>query len=362
MRRRREARHVDADLGHDDVGADRAQARHRAQQSGGDSKRLQPKAHLTFDVRHGLVQRVDMGQVQLEHEAVVRADASAQGFEQLRAAGFDADADVRDQTLGRRLTVDDRLEHRAPALAQEVADHDTQLEVGVLQELLDALGVCAALAHELLAGTGERAQLLHGSGGHEAGADQTMREQVGQPHRIVDVGLAPGHVLHVRGVGQHQLDVAFQDVPHRLPVHAGGLHGDVLNAQRLQPVGQLQQARGGCGKGSHLLQRRAVARQAHARDHGLFVNVQARATRINDFHDLLQCAATSACGPRHRTLGCVLRGARPEATVRGARGAAGPTDIRVRDTKYEPTSLPDAALQLHTRFMGRGSRTARWSN
>ena len=30
--------------------------------------------------------------------------------------------------------------------------------------------------------------------------DQTVRQQFGQPHRIVDVGLAARHVLHMRGV------------------------------------------------------------------------------------------------------------------------------------------------------------------
>ena len=99
MRRGWEARHVNADLGHDDVGADLAQAGHRAQQPGCGSKGLQAKAHLLLNARYGLVQRVDMVQVQLEHETVVRADASAQGFEQFRAAGFDAATDVRNQVL-----------------------------------------------------------------------------------------------------------------------------------------------------------------------------------------------------------------------------------------------------------------------
>ena len=89
----------------------------------------------------------------------------------------------------------------------------------------------AALAHELLARARQRAQLLHRRRRHEAGADQAVGQQVGQPHRVVDVGLAPGHVLDVRGVGQHQLEVAFEHMPHRLPVHAGGLHGDVLDAE-----------------------------------------------------------------------------------------------------------------------------------
>jgi acyl carrier protein len=38
---------------------------------------------------------------------------------------------------------------------------------------------------------------------HEARPDQTVRQQFGQPHRIVDVGLAARHILHMRGVRQH---------------------------------------------------------------------------------------------------------------------------------------------------------------
>ena len=303
-----------------------------------------------------------MAQVQLEHEAVMRADMPAQRLQQLGAAGLDARADARGQALGVAVPVDEGLQHRTAALAQDIRKHDAELEVGVFEHLLDALGVGAPLAHELLAGARERAQLLHGSRRHEAGPDQAVRQQVGQPRRVVDVGLAAGHVLYVRGVGQHQLEVAFEHMPHRFPVHAGGLHGDVLDAEGFEAVGQGQQPRGGISEGAHFLQRGAVAGNAYAGHHRLFMNVQARAAWVDNFHDRLQFAATSACGPRHRTLGCVLRGAKPQATVWGARGAAGPTDIRVRGTKYKPTSMPDAALLLQQSFMRRGSREARWSN
>ena len=189
-----------------------------------------------------------------------------------------------------------------------------------------------------------------------------MRQQIGQPHGVVDIGLAPGHVLHVRGVGQHQLEVAFEHMPHRLPIHAGSLHRDMLDAEGLEPIGQGQQVRSGRREGAHFLQRRAVAGDTHAGHDRLLVHIQSRAARVDDFHDRLRVAATSACGPRHRSLKCVLRGIEPEATVRGAREAAGPTDLRARSTKYEPTSMPDAAVALHACFMRRGSREARWSN
>jgi hypothetical protein len=68
--------------------------------------------------------------------------------------------------------IDDRLQHGAPALAQDVADEAGDLQIGILEHLLDALHVPRALAHELLARARERAQLLHRHGRHEAGADQ----------------------------------------------------------------------------------------------------------------------------------------------------------------------------------------------
>ena len=217
------------------------------------------------------------------------------------------------------------------------------------------------LAHELLAGAGQRAQLLHRHRRHEAGANEAVRQQVGQPHRVVDVGLAARNVLDVRSVGQHQLEVPFEHMPHRRPVHARGLHGDDLHAMRVQPIGQRQKTRSGRGKGAYFLQRRAIASDAHARHHRLLVHVQSRAARADDFHDRLRVAATSACGPRHRNLGCVLRGAKPQATVRGAREAAGPTEIRAHRTKFEPTSVPDAALQSTAAFRASGWRAAQWT-
>jgi hypothetical protein len=360
---RGETRHVDADLGDVYMGADSAQARHGAQQFGHLSKWLEPQANLLLDVGRGFIPCVDMVQVQLEREAVMRADAPAQGFEQFSPAGLDAGTDARGQTLGVCLTVEDGLQHRAPALAQDVVDHDTELEVGILQNLLDALRVRAPLAYELLAGAGKRAQLLHGNKRHEAGSDKTVAQQIGQPHRVVDVGLATGNVLQVCGVGQHQLGMTVEQVPRGLSVHAGGLHGYVLDAQRVEPVGQgQQQPRGGCGKRAHLLQHGAVGSNSCTGSHRLLVHVQTRTAGIDDCYDRPQCAATSACSPRHRTLKCALKVAKPQAIERGARGAAGPADMRVRGTKYKPTSLPDAAPVLLPCFMARGSRVTRWSN
>ena len=75
--------------------------------------------------------------------------------------------------------------------------------------------------------------------GHEAAADQPMRQQIGQPGSVVHVGLAARHVLDMCGVGQRQREIAIaQDVPDRLPIDPGRLHHDVRAAFRRQPLRQ----------------------------------------------------------------------------------------------------------------------------
>src|SRR5262245_25788600 len=66
-----------------------------------------------------------------------------------------------------------------------------------------------------------------GWGGTKLAPDQTMRQQVRNPGRIVRIALATGHGLDVGRIGQDLLEPTFQDVPHGLPVNTCGLHGHV---------------------------------------------------------------------------------------------------------------------------------------
>jgi hypothetical protein len=61
-------------------------------------------------------------------------------------------------------------------------------------------------------------------------------EQLAKPLGVLDVGLAAGHVLHVLGVHEPELEVVFEQVVDRLPVDAGGLHRDVGDAEALEPI------------------------------------------------------------------------------------------------------------------------------
>ena len=101
-----------------------------------------------------------------------------------------------------------------------------EFDVGVLQRLLQPLNMGRALANQLLAGAKQGPQLLGRTIRHEAAADQAVGGQLGEPGRIVHVGLAAGHVLHMRGIGQQQFELAVrEDMPDRLPIDAGGFHG-----------------------------------------------------------------------------------------------------------------------------------------
>ena len=126
----------------------------------------------------------------------------------------------RPQPLRIGLAGDERREHGAPRLAHDVGEHRGELEVGVLEGLLDALDVAGLLAHELLSGAEQVAHRARPGVGHEARADQAVREQVGEPDRVGDVGLAAGHVLHVRGVGEDQ-GAARPGPPRRAPARPG---------------------------------------------------------------------------------------------------------------------------------------------
>jgi hypothetical protein len=71
-----------------------------------------------------------------------------------------------------------------------------------------ASDVTGAFAGEVRACAQKAALLLRGDVGHEPSADQTVCQKICQPCGVVHVGLAAGHVLDVRAVGQNQLKLA----------------------------------------------------------------------------------------------------------------------------------------------------------
>src|SRR5579864_2642650 len=108
----------------------------------------------------------------------------------------------------------------ARALADDARKDTVELDVRVLEHLLDSHRVLRHFADQLLAGSREVAQFLDRSRRYEAAANQAVREQIGDPHRVVHVGLAAGNVANVLRVREHEIEAALEQVPHWFPVHA----------------------------------------------------------------------------------------------------------------------------------------------
>ena len=133
---------------------------------------------------------------------------------------------------------------RPAALTHHVPEDDVvELDVGVLEQLLDALDMLGPTRAPVACAC---ASVSRSAGAVLAGTKLGLIK----PHAIRSAShiasflsvLRPGTFFKVRRIAQHQLEVPFEHMPHRLPVHAGGLHRHVLDAEGVEPVGQGQQA------------------------------------------------------------------------------------------------------------------------
>src|SRR5262252_8220656 len=165
-----------------------------------------------------------------------------------------------------------RLEHAPGSLAEHVRDHRVELDSSVLKQLLNALGLLAALLDQLPAVAGQVAHPSHRLGGHGAASEQPAFQQLGQPGRVPHVDLAIRQVLDLVRVDEEQLNAVelFKHEPDRPPVDPRRFHrhlGDTFSGEPLPKASQ----RGGEGAElPHLLLTALQTRPAHTRrDHVL---------------------------------------------------------------------------------------------
>ncbi len=253
------------------------------------------------------------------------------------------------------LAGDQRIEDRSAADTDDVAHHLREFQIGVLERLLNPQHVASHLVNELPARAREIAQLLNRRGWNEAAADQSVRQQVGDPGGIVHSALAARHVADVHRVGEHQGEVRLEHMPHRLPVNARGLHPDVGAAVRREPLGQVEQPAGRRRYRAMVVRNLRARRDPGARGDAAGVHVQTGTARIQDFHDHAP-SRTLAWSPRRRNLRWAVT-----AAIRGARGTPGPTRERAVSTNGKPTSAP-ASPQTVACFMTTRARRRRVGN
>lgn len=285
--RGRELGHVGADLRHQQLRRTTPDAGDGVEQRDdcllliGDAR----LGDLVVETRDRLLVRVELRQQRREQEAVMRPDPPAAGLRQRRA--LRAQATARQCGEGRRVAraIDDGREHRPPGHPRDVGDHGRERDVRAFQHLLDAVDQRRAPLHEVGPVPRQLAQLALVARRDEAGTHQPVPQQLGDPLRVLHVGLATGHGLAVLRVQQPHREGALQQVVDRLPVVAGARERDVGAAVGAQPVGQREQRDGGgavrAGRHDRLP---TLARCAAADDRRALMHVDPGAAREHDFH------------------------------------------------------------------------------
>ena len=291
-----ELAHVRADLGQDDFGGalvdpgDSVQQRHLLSEGGDDL--LDPRRERG----DGLVQVVDVGQDLSDQQPVmVGAEPAGQRLPQRRQLAAEPALGQRSQHLRVVGAGDQGFQHRPAGDADDVGGHAGELDPGVLEDLVQSLHLPGALLDLGLAVAGQLAQLPDRAGRHEAGADQTMLDQLGDPGRVGHIGLPPRDVVQVGRVQQPALHLALEQLPDRLPVAPGRLHPHPGYPEAGQPLGQQPQPGGRCGEPAGLDLAPAVAvRHPHTGGHRVLVHVQTGAAFDQRLH--LLASSTSAIG------------------------------------------------------------------
>jgi hypothetical protein len=136
-------------------------------------------------------------------------------------------------------------------------------------------------AERALRGPGQIPQRADRLGRHETRLQQPRLQQLAEPLGVLDVRFPAGDRLHRPRIDEHQLEVVLENRPHRLPVHASGLHRNLLDPERLQPVAQRQQALNRGLELGQMLGQLPVRPNPHARGHARFMHIK-RAGAINN--------------------------------------------------------------------------------
>src|SRR5438876_532802 len=178
-----------------------------------------------------------------------------------------------------------RLQDRSARSAQSIGRYRCQLNVGILQHLLNAIRNPVDLLYQTHAIPREVAKFTGGLRRHETPAEQSVLQQVRDPLAVFLVRLPTGHGFNVLRIHQQHLEPLRKNVPHRLPVHPGGLHGHMGYAALLEPIGQLQQIVSECPEALLLFTALPLGLSPqHTGGNTLLMHVQTTTAGIDNFH------------------------------------------------------------------------------
>jgi hypothetical protein len=169
----------------------------------------------------------------------------------------------------------------SPSFAAALRGYRIQLEARILQNFVDAVMHAIALLDQLHAVARQISLFASLARRHKAGLDEPVGQQLGQPLTVPRIRLSAWDILYLIGVGQDQMEMAFQNLPDRLPVHAGRLHRQMRHFLRKQPKPQVAQCL--ALRGELLLANLrfgGVGVDAHANRHRVLMDIDTATARI----------------------------------------------------------------------------------
>jgi hypothetical protein len=177
------------------------------------------------------------------------------------------------------------FQHPASTGAHHVAGDCGQLAVGALEHFVQPVHLLRPLLDQGLAVAGELAQCADGPRRDEAGLEQSVAQQIGQPLTVLHIGLMPGRRLHVLGIDQGDSAPLFQQVIHWPPVHPRTLDRHLLDLFVVEPGSHLAQLPGHGRERPRRLARLAIRlRPQDGHDDRLLVDVDARTALVENLH------------------------------------------------------------------------------
>jgi hypothetical protein len=211
---------------------------------------LGDRAQQHLDLLIGLgdrgLQPVDVGQ-HLRDQQPVMLDPEPVGQRLPQRRNLRTQPALRQLRQHRRvlLTGQQGGQDRPAGLAQDRRGDRGQLDPRVLQHLLQPLNGPGPLLGQPSAVSGQIPQQPNRTRRHETRAHQPVLDQLRDPQRIGDIGLAAGHIMQMLGVDDPHREVVLEDVVDRFPIHPGRFHPDQFHPLHGQPGSKLLELPGG---------------------------------------------------------------------------------------------------------------------
>jgi hypothetical protein len=175
-------------------------------------ERVDQPPDLVGEAADRLVEVVELGQDLAHDKGVMGPEPPLQRLPEERDLAAQAAPGEVGEDVGVAGAADQGVKDGPAGDPEDVGGHRGELEASILEHPIQALGLAAQLLDLDLAVTGEVAEVADRLGGHEAGSDQAVLDELGDPRRVGDVGLALGDVAHVACVEQPALEVVLEHV------------------------------------------------------------------------------------------------------------------------------------------------------